>query len=567
VNSRATTAAPGTDLPPEFPPGIDPWDYLRDCYAGAWEAPARHGCSRREPCGACGACYRRAITRHNPVAFSVTYLSHLFKRYPNTEGIPVWSFCDLQLDLAHIGARWSVPGPHRDGLVGPRDSAKSLGWIELVIWALAHGHRRYVLAFSATREQIIPQMADVRRALRSRLLLADFPELRIVSAQRGGRDTMTHLVTQAGTIRVAGLRESVYGLREEDTRPEVIIFDDADLDAGKMTPAEKAKLVSKFRGILPMNLDAAVLFVGVPTMPGCIAHDIVRRAQNKPGLLPDRGRWVDELGVRPHYWPAILHEGTTMARSLWPQKWSLRRLLAMDKRDPIGFAYDYRCDPSGQAAVRLWTPETYRYATGSRLRRRALSIDGAVTRRATSDRTALVVGGQTHEGARQVIVEHAEMGRITAHELQARIWAYADLYPESLDTVLIDGTNGGELWFEVLEPWPDTVEYVIVYSLTGHKRARIEALHRRYTRGAVPHAMRLPELEDQQCAWIPPATGVRDTQPDDLLDAESGLVRWFLDGWPGDEIPDDRDERIARSRLSARARPRVVLLPPARPRG
>lgn len=556
MKSRATTVEPEhVDLPPEFPPGVNPWDYLAGCYADAWGEPGRLGCTPRNPCDQCGACYRRAVTRHNPIAFSVTYLSHLFKRYPNADGVPVWSFCDLHLDMADIGLHWSVPGPHRDALFGPRDSAKSLGWIELVVWALAHGHRRYALAFSATREQIIPQIADVRRALRGRLLLADFPDL-AVRRGPGSRDTMTHVTTGAGTVVGRGLGDSVYGLREEDTRPEIIVFDDADLDAVKMSPQEKIKLLARIRGILPMNLDAAVLVVGVPTMPGCLAHDIVRHAQRRPGLLPDRGRWINDLNFRAHYWPAILDEGHPMKqRSLWPQKWSLGRLLGMAKRDPIGFAFDYRGDPSGAAAVRLWTPESYVYAPrGMRLRRRALSIDGAVTRKATSDRTAITVGGVAHEGAREVVIEHAEMGRITAHELQTRIWTYAEMYPETLDTVLIDGTNGGELWREVLEPWPDSIEWVIVYSLTGHKRARIEALHRRYTRVAVLHATRLPELEDQQCAWVPPATAGRDTQADDLLDSESGLVRWFLDGWPGDEVPPDVAARIAAGRLGQRDR-------------
>jgi hypothetical protein len=42
------------------------------------------------------------------------------------------------------------------------------------------------------------------------------------------------------------------------------------------------------------------------------------------------------------------------------------------------------------------------------------------------------------------------------------------------------------------------------------------------------------ELEDQQCLWTPGA------EDDDLLDADSGLVRWYLDGWPGDQPAADR---------------------------
>ena len=64
---------------------------------------------------------------------------------------------------------------------------------------------------------------------------------------------------------------------------------------------------------------------------------------------------------------------------------------------------------------------------------------------------------------------------------------------------------------------------------------------RRYHRGAVLHdpALEGGELEDQQCLWVAGA------EEDDLLDADAGLVRWFLDGWPGD--PSAADRRRLRS--------------------
>lgn len=523
------------ELPPEFPDGIDPWNYLRDCYAAAWNAPGRRGCTRDDPCGECGACYRREATRYNPVAFAVTYLSHLLRQYANTDGVPVWSFSPLHLDLATVTRSWAIPGPHRDIVVGPRDGAKSIGWIIGAVWAIAHGHREYLQAFSATREQIIPQLADVRIAFESDLLLSDFPEL---APRRGpgSRNTMSYVTVTGATIAGHGLGESYLGARAaQGRRPDMIVWDDAEPDEVKHSAREKTRLLGKLRTILPMNLDAAVLIVGVPSMAGALVHDAVRRATGRPGVLPDRGRWVDDLEFAPHYWPALLHEGTADERSLWPQKWSTARLRRMRESDPLGWAMNYRCDPSAESGGHVWTPEIYRRTSRQRIDERAISIDGAVTTKSTSNQTAIVVGGQLPD-PRKVLVEHAEQGRITGLQLRERIWDYCELYPQTLHTLLIEVNQGGNRNLEVLDPLPSQLTTIIPYRNSTGKRQRIEGLARRYHRGAVLHHPELEngELEDQQCLWVPGA------EEDDLLDADAGLVRWFLDGWPGDPSVADR---------------------------
>lgn len=166
-----------------------------------------------------------------------------------------------------------------------------------------------------------------------------------------------------------------------------------------------------------------------------------------------------------------------------------------------------------------------------------------MTRRATSDMTGVVVGGQPLSDPRRVIIEHAEHGRITGPELHDRIWDYAELYPRSLKVVLVEVNQGGDRWREVLEPFPPSVDEVIEYTVGSHKRQRIEGWARHYRRGAVLHAKRLPELEDQQCTWQPSGSGTAAGLADDLLDAGSALTRYFLTGWPGDGPPTLRSVR------------------------
>jgi Terminase RNaseH-like domain len=526
--------------PPRFPPGIDAADYLIDCFHGGWLAPNRPGCTPADPCGQCGGCYRRWATYTNPIAFGVTYLPHLFQRYRGPDGEPCWSFCDLHLDMAHLARRWAVPGEHRDIVIGPRDVAKSLCWIRDALWALAHGHRDFLLVFSYTREQVLIQLGELRAAMDSPLLLADFPGL-APRRGRGARNTLNYVTVSGASIMGRGLGESVLGARGlGGKRPTLIVWDDGEPEDGKHDARIKAALLVKLTStILPMNADAAVLMVGTPTMPGSLIHDGVRAAQHRPGVLPDRGQWIARHRFRPHYWPAILNEGTRDMRSLWREKWPLPRLLRDRAADPDGFAMNMQCDPSAQTAQRLWTPESYRYAHGLPIESRVLSIDGAVTRKTTSDMSALVVAGQPAD-VRRCVAEHAQAGRWTGRELRELVWHYAEQYPRTLHTVVIETNNGGDLCIEVLEPFPPGVE-VIGYRNSGGKRQRIEALAKQYRRGAVLHATRLPELEDQQCDWSPSL--LNSPGVDDLIDAASGAVRWCLFGWPGDVEPKLRPVR------------------------
>ena len=531
------TAAPAEVPAPRFPGGpAQGWDYLRDCYHGGWQAPTRPGCSRTHPCGECGGCYRRWATYLNPIMFAVTYLPHLFQRYPDERGVPTWSFSELHLDLAEIARSWSVPGEHRDIMIGPRDAAKSIGWIVAVVWAMAHGHRRFPLIFSWTRDQVVIQLADIREALESPDLLRDFPEL-AARKGRGSRNTMSYVTVSGAAVMSRGLKEAVLGARAPGAfRPDLYVFDDAEPDDTEHNAKIKADILAKItRTVLPMNTEAACLIVGTTTMPGSLTHDGVRALQGRPGVLPDRGQWVARNRFRAHWWPAILHAGTEHERSLWPLKWSLPYLQRQRADDPYSWELNYECDPSAEAVLHLWTPESYRYAYRVPIEARALSIDGAVTRKITSNMTALVVGGQPHD-PRRMIIEHAEQGRITGLELRERIWRYAELYPKSLRTIMIEVNNGGDRWREVLEPFPPTIDEVIEYTVGTHKRARIEGWHRHYRRGAVLHATRLPELEDQQCAWQPSGSSTMAGLADDLLDAGSALTRYFLTGWPGDKL-------------------------------
>src|SRR5690242_11795449 len=177
---------------PEFPPGVDWRPYLRDLYHSAFRAKGK---------GA--AAVRRDKTWDNPVAFAFFYLHH----YVSDSLTGDVSFSPLHLALADEAVRWVEPGAHRSAWVAPRAAGKS-AWLFVILplWALAHGHRKYMLSFSYTEKQAAKQFRKLRTELeRNEPLLNDFPNLRPRSMRTD------RIVLPDGLIEAAGLLETSLG--------------------------------------------------------------------------------------------------------------------------------------------------------------------------------------------------------------------------------------------------------------------------------------------------------------------------------------------------------------------
>jgi len=186
------------------------------------------------------------------------------------------------------------------------------------------------------------------------------------------------------------------------------------------------------------------------------------------------------------------------------------------------FALQWMCDPDDPAAAQWWTDDertsVFRWDPHFHAVWHILSIDGAGTKRATSDESALVVlGVGPGVGAeRAVCVERAISGRWSRTEVKAHAWALTKEFRTTLRTWLVDATGSGEHWQEALTPPPAGVEIVPFTTTQDSKRHRIETLFDDYARGAVWHRGKLTKLEAQQCAWRPTLSG---PGVDDLIDA------------------------------------------------
>lgn len=493
--------------PPEFPPGVDGGRLLAPCYHSVWSmagrGPSRPG-ERRNPTD-----YRRAVTRHDPLVFAVTYLGRALR----DQDSGLMSFSDFHLDALGSGKAWMRREPSRDAWVAPRRGGKSMLFFRaLPLWALAHGWRRFFLAFAYTEAQAKAHLGNMLDILHRRdapdhaghrmsdLLLTDFPELAPVRGAGGP----TRTVLQSGaTIAAYGMGATRLGEMSGVDRPDLIIGDDLEPGEADYGPKVKDKAVSRLlQNVLPMNDRAAVVLTGTTTAHGSMMHDVVRAAK---GEQP--ARWIAEERITPHYYPAILHEGAPRMRSLWEQRWPLTQLLR--DRNNRAFAMNMLNDPPALGAGAYWTRESFRYSS-PQVGRWVLYVDPAISTHATSDHTAMVVAGALPTGA-LAWVAHAEAGHYSPAKTKERIQVIRETFGDLLVCVEENATGGDNARVLYgLRPADETPR------ARARKELRIRAAADLYDAGMVWHVRPVRVLEDALTEY--PA-GSRDDLPDALAGA------------------------------------------------
>lgn len=488
--------------PAEFPAGIDGRALLEPCFHSAWTQPNQKGRG-----------YRVAITRESPLLFAVTYLGHHLRN--QTTGL--MSFGPHHLDMYRRAGRYMLREATRDAWVLPRRGAKTTQKLAELLWSMAHKHRRLVLFVSYNGEQSELQAANLRAELaENELLLYDFPELR---PKRGSNTKRTVLTNGAG-FAARGLFTTSHGLKVTSARPDLIVGDDLQPGPEHHNPEMKLKIQAALTSsILPMGAGhTAVQLAGTTTMRGCLMDDVGRAARGE-GVAP----WIAGHGFTPHYYPAILNEGTPQERSLWAQNWSLEELRQLREGDPQDWALNYANRPELEGAKGWWRPELIRHEPrlSSYVSERVMFIDPAVKSKKKNDQTAIVIGGLAPGGL--AVVEFAEAGHWPGEETRLRVWDQL-VYNPSIKTVIAEDNNGGDYNLSNLRPLPRADVHLEGETVRGSKRSRIEAALKHYQRRAVVHAQELEQLEAQQKAWTPKA------DHDDLLDGVAGLLRRLFPG-------------------------------------
>ena len=315
---------------------------------------------------------RRVLTKYDPILFAIIY----FKHHISTDGVV--SFADPHFEWARTARRWTRKAglkQDRDAYVAPRDTGKSTWWfLILPMWAAAHGHIKFAAAFAHSGTQSETHLHAFRSELaENHKLRDDYPDLCTPVRKPNGKTTVDNiqmLRTKAGFAFAArGVDAANLGLKEKDTRPDLILLDDVEPDEASYSQYQMEKRRGTIiEAILPMNLRAHVVLVGTVTMPGSIVHQLVARARGDDEVE----RWIDEENFTPHHALPIIHRDDGSERSIWPHKWPLSFLLMI--RHTRSYLKNFANDPMGNDGG-YWSIEDFQYDALENRTLQVLAID------------------------------------------------------------------------------------------------------------------------------------------------------------------------------------------------
>lgn len=471
---------------------------------------------------------RRAVTKYDPLLFAITYLRH----HISTDGVV--SFADPHFEWAQNARGWIRPNELKQGrhaFVAPRDTGKSTWWfLILPMWAAAHGHKKFAAAFAHSGGQSETHLHAFRSELGENYLLReDFPKLCQPARKPNGKTTADNIqmlrCASGFAFAARGVDAANLGLKEKDTRPDLILLDDVEPDEASYSQYQMEKRRGTIiEAILPMNLRAHVVLVGTVTMPGSIVHQLVAKARGDEDLEA----WVNEEGFQPHHHLPILLRDDGTERSIWPFKWPLAFLRSI--RRTRSYAKNFLNDPVGNAGG-YWSLEDFTYAILPNVTAQMLSIDPAITTKNTSDPTGIAVVSyapgmvvrDTQGRIREKIpsrcqVDMAAEVRLVGEPLRLYVLKVLRENPR-IRLVVVEANQAGEHWHAILHHLP--VRLVIVYS-SEPKEVRAANLLELYQSQPprVVHAKRLTLLE-QQMASFPRGK-------DDLVDAVGAVANRLL---------------------------------------
>lgn len=236
-------------------------------------------------------------------------------------------------------------------------------------------------------------------------------------------------------------------------------------------------------------------------------------------MIPDNLRWVADEGFEVTVSRALATNDDGTRRSIWPERWPLDFLLSMEHTRQ--FLKNYGLSPLG-ADGPYWSPDDFTRGALPGTTRRLLSIDPAVTSKASSDFTGLaVVAWQPPPAGSKAlgrcIVEHAAEVKLGPDALREHVVKLIERHDVGL--VIVETNQGGDLWPRILWGLPVKVKPV---HQSVKKEVRAASVLAHYQRGRVLHVDGLTRLEAQMVAFP-------NAPHDDMVDAVGSGVAYFLD--------------------------------------
>lgn len=463
---------------------------------------------------------RKELTKYDPMLFALVYLPHHLQ---NAQGEITLS--EFHVELAEYGKSWihkpTLPKQNRDAFIAPRECGKST-WIFLILpmWAAAHGHVKFIAAFSDAASQAETHLMTFKNELEgNEYLQEDYPELckpKIVASSGRAMASNSWRIIQSNDFifDANGIDTNSLGKKVFGQRPDLIILD--DIEKGEKNYSEYQAGQQKntvFDDIAPMNIYARMIFVGTTTMPNSVMDQFRKYAE---GYADPELNWITDQNVSVHYYPAILNNDDGSERSVWPEKWPLDWLQS--QRHLRDFAKNYMNRPVNTDGT-FWANEDVEIEELEDYGNTIISIDPAVTKNKISDFTGIAVlsRGISSDGKNNIYVRHAEQVKMSPSEIADRVASLVDIYDAGV--VYVEVNQGGDLWKDVFKHVPAKYR-----SKTQHlsKQIRAGKALNFYQQKKVKHTAHFPILEEQM--WAFPKIS-----HEDVLDAVVSGILYFLD--------------------------------------
>lgn len=154
-------------------------------------------------------------------------------------------------------------------------------------------------------------------------------------------------------------------------------------------------------------------------------------------------------------------------------------------------------DNPGALWIRSWI-EDNRITKMPEIVRIVVAIDPAVTSRATSDETGIIVAGidREHHG---YVLDDVSMKATPEQWAKAAVMAY---YKWNADRIIGEANNGGDMIETIIRSIDSNVAYKKVWASKG-KTTRAEPVSALYEQNKIHHVGYFAVLEDELCEWEP----------------------------------------------------------------
>lgn len=247
---------------------------------------------------------RRLLTKNDPLLFAIIY----FYDHISFEGEEP-TLSEFHVGLTEYAKSWTIKskeaGRNRDTFIAPRNAGKTT-WLFLILpmWAAAHGHLKFIAAFSDSAGQAEQHLGTFKKELdNNQLLRKDYPDL---CKPLMGKNVKRYVAQSSEEIQQAngfafmakGVDAKSLGMKIGNTRPDLILLDDIEPPEANYSANEaKKRLSTILNGIFPLNIRARVAIIGTTTMPNSIIDQIRKVGESRNAWFVNRDIVKEETPV------------------------------------------------------------------------------------------------------------------------------------------------------------------------------------------------------------------------------------------------------------------------------